>query len=56
MRSGQEVGGTPTSNALRLFLKTSLTTPSGADAGQVIGADHPLVVLGDQLSGFREAL
>src|SRR5215211_9079897 len=33
------------------FLKTRR-----GDAREIVGADHPLVVLGDELSGLREAL
>ena len=55
-RRDAAVGGTPTSNALRPFLKTSLTTAGCADPGQEVGADHPLVVLGDDLSAPAELL
>ena len=50
------LGAAPTSNTLRPLLNTFVDHGRRADLGQVVGADHPLVVLGDDLPRLVEAL
>ena len=50
------MGVASTSNALRPDLKYVADDPGGADPREVVRAQHPLIVLGDELAGDGEAL
>ena len=54
--SGSASAAAPTSNALRPWLNTLVTTPGLGDPRQVVGLEHPLVVPGDDVARGRELL